>query len=196
MVSAHLVDAIRDPSRIIIDLYDEGRSGGVDFPARVTSRFATVFHTQDSIQQVSAILVCDRPWGLRLRSKVPPLSLNYPPDAHPDRSLVRFHAMIQDIPSPEMYLSRLPEGRCGGWNLYQDLALSTSTDIDFCDLRECAVFWAITVPGESYWHAERLEGALFNHGNACRLLSPSRSHCTDHSSRNTFKGTLYHQSSP
>lgn len=104
--------------------------------------------------------------------------------------------MIQDIPSPEMYLSRLPEGRCGGWNLYQDLGAFTSTDIEFCDLRECAVFWAITIPGESRWYAERLEGALFNQGNLFRLLSPSRSHCTDHSSRDAFKGTLYHRSSP
>lgn len=53
MVSAHLVDAIRDPSRVIIDLYGEGGSAEPDFPARVTSHFATVFHTQDSIQQVS-----------------------------------------------------------------------------------------------------------------------------------------------
>lgn len=77
--------------------------------------------------------------------------------------------MIQDIPSPEMYLSRLPEGRCGGWNLYQDLAAFTPTDVSFQDLRECSVFWAITVPGESQWHAERLEGALFNQGNTWPL---------------------------
>lgn len=107
-----------------------------------------------------------------LRRKIPSLSLNYPPDAYPDRALVRFHAMIQDIPSPEMYLSRLPEGRCGGWNLYQDLAASTSIDVNFRDLRECSVFWAITVPGQSQWHAERLEGTLFNQGDTCHLLSP------------------------
>lgn len=104
--------------------------------------------------------------------KIPPISLSYPPDAHPDRSLVRFHAMIQDIPSPEMYLSRIPEGRCGGWNLYQDLGASTSTDINFHNLQECSVFWAITVPGESQWHAERLEGALFDQGSICRPLIP------------------------
>ena len=81
--------------------------------------------------------------------------------------------MIQDIPSPEMYLSRLPEGRCGGWNLYQDLIASTPTDINFHDLRECSVFWAITVPGESQWHVERLEGTLFKQGNACSPRTPS-----------------------
>jgi len=61
MVSAHLVDAIRDPSAVIVGLYNEGRSADVDFPAQVTSHFATVFHTQDSIQQVSVSFVCDRP---------------------------------------------------------------------------------------------------------------------------------------
>ena len=53
MVSAHIVEAIRDPSGIIIDLYNEGRSAEVNFPAQVTTHFATVFDTQDSIQQVS-----------------------------------------------------------------------------------------------------------------------------------------------
>lgn len=53
MVSAHLVDAIRDPSHAIIDLYDGGGSAELDFPVRVTSHFATVFRTQDSIQQAS-----------------------------------------------------------------------------------------------------------------------------------------------
>lgn len=109
-------------------------------------------------------------------TKIPPLSLNFPPDVHSDRSLVRFHAMIQDAYSPEMYLSRIPGGRCGGWNLHQDLALSNSIDINFQDLRECSVFWAITVPGESQWYAQRLEGPLFNKGRTCCLPSPFYSH--------------------
>ena len=73
--------------------------------------------------------------------------------------------MIQDIPSPEMYLSRLPGGRCGGWNLHQDLAVSTSVDVDFRNLRECYTFWAVTVPGESRWNAEWVEGTSFNQGS-------------------------------
>ncbi|KAF9646854.1 hypothetical protein BDM02DRAFT_3099124 [Thelephora ganbajun] len=169
MVSTHLVDAIRDPSHVIIDLYDEGGSPQMDFPAQVTSHFATVFRMQDSIQ------------------RIPQLSLSYPPDAHPDRSLVRFRGMIQDIPSPEMYLSRLPEGRCGGWNIYQGLDAPTPTDINFHDLRKCSVFWAITVPGESQWYAERLEGTLSNQGNTHRLLSSSRPNCVDYT---TFVGIL------
>ena len=73
--------------------------------------------------------------------------------------------MIQDIPSPEMYLSRLPGGRCGGWSLYEELATPNSIHVNFRDLRECSVFWAITVPGESQWYAERLEGTIFNKGH-------------------------------
>jgi hypothetical protein len=175
MVSAHLVDTIRDPSRFIIDLYDEGRGTEPDFPARVTSHFATVFHTQDSIQQVRARCTRTSPrLGTHVSTKIPSLSLDNPPDVHLNRSLVRFRAMIQDIPSPEMYLSRLPGGRCGGWNLYQDLTAPSSVDIDFHDLQECSVFWAITVPGESRWYAERLGGPLFNKGPTYRLSSPSR----------------------
>ena len=78
--------------------------------------------------------------------------------------------MVQDISSPEIYLSRLPDGRCGGWNLYQDHATSTPANIDFCDLRECSVFWAITVPGESHWRTKQLEGPLFGRGKVYHLL--------------------------
>lgn len=144
MASGHLADAIRDPSQVITDLYNGGRNTEIDFPARVTSHFASILYTRDSIQQV------------------PPLSPNYPPIDHPNRSLVRFHAMIQDVSSPEMYLLRLPDGKCGGWNLSQDLADPDSLNINFRNLRECSIFWAITVPGESQWSAGRVEGALFS----------------------------------
>lgn len=68
-----------------------------------------------------------------------------------------------------MYLSSLPGGRCGGWNLHQDLVASTSINVDIHNLRECSIFWAVTVPGESKWHAEQLEGTLFNQGSTCPL---------------------------
>ena len=55
MVTTRLVDTIRDPSRVIIDLYDEDRGSEADFPAHVASHFAAVFHTQDAIQQVSLL---------------------------------------------------------------------------------------------------------------------------------------------
>lgn len=80
--------------------------------------------------------------------------------------------MIQDIPSPEVYLSSLPEGRCGGWSLNEELTAPSSADINFHNLRECSVFWAITVPGESQWYAERLEGNTFNKGHTRTLPSP------------------------
>lgn len=65
MVSAHLVNAIRDPSRVILDLYDQGRNAGVNFPAQVTSHFASVFQTQDAMHQVSFPVVCDLTLGFQ-----------------------------------------------------------------------------------------------------------------------------------
>ena len=102
--------------------------------------------------------------------------------------------MVQDISSPEIYLSRLPDGRCGGWNLYQDQVISTPADIDSRDLRECSVFWAITVPGESRWHAKQLEGPLFSRGEVEHLPSSPDSHRVNYSPRNTFEKTLSRQS--
>ena len=56
MVSAHLLDVIRDPSRVIVDLYDQGKNTRVNFPTQVTSHFASIFQTQDAVQQVSVTL--------------------------------------------------------------------------------------------------------------------------------------------
>ena len=118
--------------------------------------------------------------ALKFEQKIPPLSLNYPPGVHPDRSLVRFHAMIQDVPSPEVYLSSLPDGRCGGWGLYEDMTTPNSVDIKFHNLRECSVFWAITIPGESQWYAKRLEGTLFDKGHTRTLPFPPCSKAVTH----------------
>ncbi|RDB15125.1 hypothetical protein Hypma_005192 [Hypsizygus marmoreus] len=43
-------------------------------------------------------------------------------------------------------------GRCGGWGLGDDATMHTD-NIDYAILKECTVFWAVSVPGESPWTA-------------------------------------------
>lgn len=58
--------------------------------------------------------------------------------------------MVQDTSlSPELYLSTLKNGDCGGWGITDDL--SSEDDVRYTDLRECSVFWGVSVPGLSSW---------------------------------------------
>ena len=68
--------------------------------------------------------------------------------------------MIQDTsPSPEMYLARWNTTQCGGWGL--DVAHPGDQDqINYADLRERTVLWAVTIPGESPWCTAHLDGML------------------------------------
>lgn len=78
---------------------------------------------------------------------------------------MRFRAMIQDTsPSPEMYLAKRSGGRCGGWGIGDpDNATTSGQDrresINYADLRECTVVWAVTIPGERSWAADALDGS-------------------------------------
>lgn len=67
--------------------------------------------------------------------------------------------MIQDTSlSPEMYLARRGATQCGGWGLGQDdTDAGNHDDIDLALVRERAVFWAVTVPGESAWCTTHLD---------------------------------------
>jgi len=61
--------------------------------------------------------------------------------------------LVQDTsPSPEIYLSKLRDGKCGGWGLSD--SSQPGDDIDFAnnDLRDCVVLWAVSVPGETEWY--------------------------------------------
>ncbi|KAG6878774.1 hypothetical protein C0993_008073 [Termitomyces sp. T159_Od127] len=63
--------------------------------------------------------------------------------------------MIQDTsPSPEMYLARRSGARCGGWGQSDPASFQ---GIDYADLRECTVLWAVSVPGESPWCTAAVE---------------------------------------
>lgn len=69
--------------------------------------------------------------------------------------------MVQDTsPSPEMYLSKTKSGTCAGWGLAaiaSPNAEDDGDDINYADLRDCSVVWAVSVPGESDWWKEALD---------------------------------------
>lgn len=68
--------------------------------------------------------------------------------------------MVQDTSlSTEMYLSKLRDGGCGGWGIYDHEEGSGSTrEVDYSNLQECDVLWAVSVPTESQWCADELDG--------------------------------------
>ncbi|KII88881.1 hypothetical protein PLICRDRAFT_109472 [Plicaturopsis crispa FD-325 SS-3] len=141
MVSSVFVDAIRDPARAMLDLYDPSNSID-DFPSTVSRHFAEIFSTSDAFHEI------------------PVLSTRNPPEAHSSRALVRFRAMVQDTsPSPEMYLAKLGAEGYGGWG---QEATSEDADgvVDYSNLRECTVLWAVSVPGESGWCTNEGDGPV------------------------------------
>ncbi|KAG0705327.1 putative alanine racemase-domain-containing protein [Suillus ampliporus] len=141
MVSALLIDAINDPTKVVQELYEE-HAGNVDeFPAVVARHFADVFlKSDDTLREVL------------------PLDVNHPPESFAHRSLVRFHGMVQDTSSsPEMYLANLNENKCGGWGISQSIPASEwPSSFDYCDLKEATALWAVTVPGQTAWRTEEL----------------------------------------
>ena len=66
--------------------------------------------------------------------------------------------MIQDTSaSPEVYLTSLEDGSCGGWGIYENTLQARDVDeqehvtIDYSKLGERESVWAVTVPGETIW---------------------------------------------
>ncbi|KAJ7070358.1 putative alanine racemase-domain-containing protein [Mycena belliarum] len=137
MVSSVLVDALSDPTRSLVELYNEIKD--IDnFPARVAAHFADIFASKDAYSEAR-------------------LHLHTVDPTQNDRCLVSFRAMIQDTsPSPEMYLAKRSGGRCGGWGLTDD---QSTDDLEYSDLRENTVVWAVSVPSESPWVAAELDTA-------------------------------------
>ena len=56
-----------------------------------------------------------------------------------------------------MYLRRTTSGTLGGWGIHS--GEDEDTNIDYNELRECNVLWAVSVPGESSWCGAELDGA-------------------------------------
>lgn len=90
--------------------------------------------------------------------QVLPLDVNHPLESYTQRSLVRFHGMVQDTSSsPEMYLASLGRNKCGGWGISQNMpANEWPSNFDYCDLKEATALWAVTVPGQTTWRTEEL----------------------------------------
>ncbi|TCD63889.1 hypothetical protein EIP91_004798 [Steccherinum ochraceum] len=155
MVSAYLADALRDPTGELQELYTNTTSD--DFPAEVVKHFTRVFEKDEAFRQI------------------PVLNLRNPPRSHSDRALVRFRAMVQDpSTSAEMYLARSKSGKLCGWGL-EAIEYADHEDVDFENLRECTVLWAIGVPGESEWAGEELDSAEATSPSA-EVPSPPRPH--------------------
>jgi hypothetical protein len=78
--------------------------------------------------------------------------------------------MVQDTsPSPEVYLSKLRDGKCGGWGL-SDSSQSDGgdTEFDYNDLRDCVTLWAVSVPGETEWYQLASNGDRSDQGDPPR----------------------------
>ncbi|KZT26349.1 hypothetical protein NEOLEDRAFT_1113066 [Neolentinus lepideus HHB14362 ss-1] len=140
MEASSASDALRDPSKVLLEVYNAHRDSE-NFPAIVHEHFFSLFRTTDAFRTI------------------PVLSARTPPSARKDGALVRFRAMVQDTSqSPEMYISRLADGTPGGWNLESGADDDLLRQSDYANLRECTVIWATSIPGESDWVSDLLDG--------------------------------------
>ncbi|KAF8500970.1 mini-chromosome maintenance replisome factor-domain-containing protein [Russula emetica] len=135
MVSSLLVESLSSPTDVLLSFYNTYDHDAInEFPKAVAKHFSDIFRTKEAFLEI------------------PPLTPLRSHSYH-DRALVRFRALVQDTsPSPEIYLSKLRDGKCGGWGLSD--SSQPGDDIDFAnnDLRDCVVLWAVSVPGETEWY--------------------------------------------
>lgn len=141
MVSSLLVEALSSPTDVLLSFYDSYDHGGPDdFPKAVSKHFSDIFRTEEAF------------------SEIPPLT---PSRSYSDRALVRFRALVQDTSlSPEIYLSKLRDGKCGGWGMTETSQGDgdDSSNVDYNLLRDCVVLWAVSVPGETEWYQSASDG--------------------------------------
>ncbi|KAF9492272.1 hypothetical protein BDN71DRAFT_1451837 [Pleurotus eryngii] len=136
MASSSNSNVMQNPLRSLLDLYESDVDIDIDsFPAKVASHFGEIFASRDAF------------------NGIPVLDWLRPPKYHADRSLVRFRAMIQDTSSSsEIYLARRRNGHTSGWGLFADTFDGRDdAEMNYADLRECSVLWAVSIPGESEW---------------------------------------------
>ena len=77
--------------------------------------------------------------------------------------------MVQDTSlSNEIYLAG---PTCGGWGLPSNV--TSSDNIDHANLRECAIFWAVTIPGETKW-CSGVADQISNLSTSCRTFHPHK----------------------
>ncbi|TBU28931.1 mini-chromosome maintenance replisome factor-domain-containing protein [Dichomitus squalens] len=143
MTADYRTQAVEDPTVVVQELY-RAHAGSPDFPRLVAEHFAKLFESPNAFKNI------------------PALNVHRPPETFRDRALVRFRAMVQDTSlSTEMYLAKHSDGTCGGWGIYEPESASSSsaTDVDYANLRECNVLWATSVPAESDWCGEEMDGS-------------------------------------
>lgn len=156
MVSSLLVEALSSPTDVLLSFYDAQDHGALeDFPKAVTKHFSDIFRTEEAF------------------SEIPPL---IPSRSYNDRALVRFRALVQDTSlSPEIYLSRLRDGKCGGWGMTEtSQGDGDDSHFDYSDLRDCVVLWAVSVPGETEWYQSASDGHSL--ARADQHVEPLRAH--------------------
>ncbi|KAI0807083.1 mini-chromosome maintenance replisome factor-domain-containing protein [Fomes fomentarius] len=161
MTADYRVQAVEDPSAVVRELH-RTHVASEDFPRFVAEHFSKLFETPAAFK------------------RIPALNVQRPPVSHRDHALVRFRAMVQDTSlSTEMYLSKHNDGSCGGWGLYETEGGSSSSsgDVDYSNLRECHVLWATSVPAESEWCGEELDGHSSGQvGDSAVFHEPSTRH--------------------
>ncbi|KAN0123436.1 Mini-chromosome maintenance replisome factor domain containing protein [Russula decolorans] len=157
MVSSLLVESLSSPTDVLLSFYNTyDRDAINEFPKAVAKHFSDIFRTEEAFLEIPHLT------PLRCHS-------------YRDRALVRFRALVQDTsPSPEIYLSKLRDGKCGGWGLSD--SSQPEGDIDFVnnDLRDCVVLWAVSVPGETEWYRALLTEDSLDQGG--QRVEPLRAH--------------------
>ncbi|KAI0646777.1 mini-chromosome maintenance replisome factor-domain-containing protein [Trametes meyenii] len=143
MTTDYRLRALENPTAVLQELH-RAHSTSDNFPRSISQHFQSLFSNENTFR------------------KIPSLDVKRPPEVHHDRALVRFRAMVQDTSlSTEMYLSRFPDGSCGGWGIYgTESGGSSSPQVDYANLQECSVLWATSVPAESNWCATELDGPI------------------------------------
>ena len=176
MVSSLLVEALSSPTDALLSFYDTCDHDAInEFPKAVAKHFSDIFRTDDALLEVRTVsTVVTHPSSRlnhSLQSQIPPLAPSRSLSSYRDRALIRFRAMVQDTsPSPEMYLSKLRDGKCGGWGLSDSpQSDGDDTNLNYNDLRDCVVLWAVSVPGETEWYQPASNGDLLDQGKWPRV---------------------------
>ncbi|KAG8863079.1 hypothetical protein FRB96_009259 [Tulasnella sp. 330] len=134
------------PGKVINDLFVErAEHSGDDFPNVVATHFEQLFKDEDAFNEIQV------------------LSVDSPPESIPSGSLVRFRGMVQATLSNDVYVLTFEHGdatRLGGWGLADKLEFYDG-EIDHRDsnFKDRCSYWAVSVPGESAFIREALDGA-------------------------------------
>ncbi|KIK69074.1 hypothetical protein GYMLUDRAFT_35119 [Collybiopsis luxurians FD-317 M1] len=167
MVSSVPFDILAAPQVEIQRIFDQHiqSQSSEEFSVIVSNHFEQVFGTDDRLDLIPHLDQSHLNYEGNSSSSSSPLKL------------VQFRAMIQDTSaSPELYLSHLGGGKYGGWGANEAM----NGSVDYSNLRECAKYWVVSVPGQSPWSGkDRLKEVSepqTSRRNAHKFPLPSTSH--------------------